>query len=112
MYTDRGVHRQGVAQLNLDNSIRYKKTNELSASGLIVCNQQWPISVTVDGDRVYWINRDIRASEGRIMSLERSGGVPRILLDQRDRLGQASLVGNRTDLYWIERETMIMRMAK
>jgi hypothetical protein len=99
-------------QVNLDNSIRYKMTGDSSPAELVVCYQGWPSSVTVDAQRVYWMNTDLTGSTGRIMSLERSGGVPRVLLDQRARPKGRSLVGDGTYLYWIENDAVIMRMAK
>jgi hypothetical protein len=99
-------------QLNLDNSIRQRIANGPGSTVLLACNQQWPSSITVDVERVYWINKFIYDSIGRIMALERAGGEPAVLLDDRAEVVSWSLAADLTHLYWIERSTMIMRTRK
>lgn len=98
-------------QMNLDNSIRFRDLAS-DRAGLVVCNQQWPTSIVVDEQHLYWISRDIDERTGRIMILARTGGQPRVLLDRQAEPGPAALAGDDTALYWVEGRTSIMRVLK
>jgi hypothetical protein len=99
-------------QMNLDNSIRYTEKSNPGGFGIIACNQQWPETIAVDGERIYWPSRHIENDTGRLMVVARGGGLPKVLLDDRPVGVWSSIESSPNQLYWVERETVIMRMTK
>jgi hypothetical protein len=99
------------SQLNLDNSIRYFDQRSPRQTHLLACHQQSPGPLVADQQSVYWINRDLYETDGRIMVQGLSESFPRVLL-ARDELENRSLAGSDTHLYWVEAGTRIMRLQK
>lgn len=84
---------------------------ELAKVGGWVCHQHWPGPLIADQKWVYWSNRALYETDGRIMVQGLSESFPRVLL-ARDELENRSLAGSDTHLYWVEFGTRIMRLQK
>jgi hypothetical protein len=98
-------------QKNLDNAIRSQRASSSGPPSLLACHQEWPDAIVADAERVFWINKYIFGVTGRVMSLDRSGGAPKVLVEVFEP-APSSLAGDETTLYWVEAGTSIMRMRK
>jgi hypothetical protein len=69
-------------QMNLDNSIRYTEKSNPGGVGIVACNQQWPETIAVDGERIYrrsaprCLCYNGSAGRNRDTRLLQSGGAP------------------------------------
>lgn len=99
------------SQRNLDSSILYFDQQNPRENYLLACHQHWPGPLVADQQWVYWINRDLYETDGRIMAQGLSESFPRVLL-ARDEMEIRSLAASDTHLYWVEFGTRIMRLQK
>lgn len=85
--------------INTNNSVRGISLGAGHEEMVVACNQEWPKVVTADAHRVYWINRYVFGTEGRLMVGERTGGAPKVLVEGIDHPAEA-LTGSESTLYW------------
>lgn len=99
------------AEMNGGNRILARELGPGHETLPLATGQDWPMSIHVDDQRVFWISRVFTQPLGELRARSKGDPTPRDLVAQRP-IVPSSLAGNATSLFWAEDDGHVYRLAK